>query len=316
LGRSEERGNLVLGSKVLFTKGKAVHGLLISKMIFQNNRWYFFMVNLILDFLVFYCITSTTQAQKDSTPDQNIFNKKYIVSYWHDTKKIIAEPIHWKAKQWSIFAGVLGVSVITYVYDNEIYNFFQQNRTERTESVSKYIIEPWGSGLYSIPLLTGIYITGINNDHHRNVALTGLKAFLLSGGAAQVTKFIFHRHRPGDDDPPNPYLWEGPFEFTTSYTSFPSGHTTTAFAVASALAQGYKDKLWVGITSYSVATIVGISRIHDGKHWPTDVIGGAALGTFIGSTLSKINFEKNKNLVIIPITIKGGYGLSFIYCFD
>lgn len=244
------------------------------------------------------------------------FNKEYIASYWHDAKKIVADPFHWRAKQWSVFAGLLGVSVVAYVYDKEIYDFFQRNRTEAGESISKYAIEPWGSGLYSIPLLAGIYITGNKNDRHRNVALTGLKAYLLSGGAAMVAKHIFHRHRPADDDPPNPYLWEGPFEFTTDYTSFPSGHTTTAFAIATVLAQGYKDKMWVGLTSYTVATLVGLSRIYDGKHWATDAIAGAAFGTFIGTVLSRINFTGDSKLTLNPLPVKGGYGFGMTYRLD
>jgi membrane-associated phospholipid phosphatase len=282
-------------------------------LVVKNKHRYFNSTKLILVLIIITCCHANSKSQSDTIPIQHNFSKKYIVSYWRDTKIIVTEPLHWKAKQWSVFAGVIGVSVVTYVYDKEIYNFFQKNRTETTDAISKYAIEPWGSGFYSLPLLAGIYFTGIKNDHHRNVALTGLKAFLLSGAAAQVAKYIFHRHRPGDNDPPNPYLWEGPFDFTTDYTSFPSGHTTTAFAVASVLAQGYKNKLWVGLASYSIASLVGISRINDGKHWATDIIAGAALGTFIGTTLSKINFYGNSKLAISPVPVMGGYGLSLAY---
>jgi membrane-associated phospholipid phosphatase len=282
-------------------------------LIVQNIHKNFYPNKFILVLIILICLPAIAKTQIDSTNINHSFNKKYIVSYWHDTKKIVIEPFHWKAKQWSLFAGVFGVSVIAYVYDKEVYDFFQRNRTETTDAICKYALEPWGSGLYSLPLLAGIYLTGMKNDHQQNVALTGLKAFLLSGGAAQVTKYVFHRHRPGDNEPPNPYLWEGPFEFTTDYTSFPSGHTATAFAVASVLAHGYKDKIWVGITSYTVAALVGLSRINDGKHWATDVIAGAALGTFIGMTLSKINFTDNPKFAISPLPIMGGYGLSVAY---
>lgn len=282
-------------------------------MIVQNINRNFFASQLILVLILINCLPAIARPQIDSTTSQHNFNSKYLVSYWHDTKKIVAEPFHWKAKQWSLFAGVVGVSVISYVYDKEIYDFFQRNRTETTDAISKYVISPWGNGIYSLPLLAGIYVTGIKNDHHRNVALTGLKAFLLSGGSAEVSKFIFHRHRPDDNDPPNPYLWEGPFQFTTDYTSFPSGHTTTAFAVASVLAHGYKDKIWIGLTSYTVAALVGISRINDGKHWATDAIAGAALGTFIGTTLSKINFTDKPKFAISPMPLMDGYGLSVAY---
>jgi membrane-associated phospholipid phosphatase len=276
----------------------------------------FYLNSLLLIITINVCLSKISLTQTNSVPGKQKFNKRYFVSYWHDTKKIAAEPFHWKAKQWSIFASILGVSVITYVYDKEIYDFFQKNRTETTDAISKYAISPWGNGIYSLPLLAGIYLTGIKNDHHRNIALTGLKAFLLSGGAAQVTKYIFHRHRPGDNDPTNPYLWEGPFEFTSDYTSFPSGHTTTAFAVASVLAYGYKDKIWVGITSYTIASLVGLSRINDGKHWASDVIAGAALGTFIGTVLSKSNFAKDSKLTFNPLPIKGAYGVGMTYRLD
>ncbi|MEZ5084568.1 MAG: phosphatase PAP2 family protein, partial [Bacteroidales bacterium] len=176
--------------------------------------------------------------------------------------------------------------------------------------ISQYFIEPWGSGLYSIPLLAGIYLTGSKNSRHRRIALTGVKAFILAGGATFIIKHLAHRHRPYEDDPPNPYLWDGPYPFTSDYTSFPSGHTATAFAIASVLAFGYKDKPWIGISSYTVASLVGLSRINDRKHWGSDVLIGAALGSFIGITLSKVNL---KRVHMTPTAFNGGYGLLLTY---
>lgn len=267
--------------------------------------------------VIFICsFSSFSFSQQDSLSEKVSFDKKYVVSYWHDTKKAVTEPGRWRGKQWGTVAGIVGAWTITYVYDEEIQNFFQRNRTQTTDDISKYLIEPWGSGLYSLPLLGVIYLTGLKNNHHRNVALTGLKAFLISGVAAVITKHLFHRHRPTDNEPSNAYLWEGPYPFTMDYTSFPSGHTTTAFAVASVLAYGYRDKIWVGITSYSIAALVGLSRLNDNKHWATDVIAGAALGTFVGLTLSKINFDGNKNIKISPTAFNGGYGVRIVYQLD
>ncbi len=240
-------------------------------------------------------------------------DKQYLFSYWHDTKAIVKEPFEWKARQWSAFAGIVGVGIIAYAYDQEIYDFFARNNSKASQNISKYMIEPWGSGLYSLPLLAGIYLTGTKESRHRRIALTGVKAYLLSGGAAIVSKHLFHRHRPNDDDPPDSKRWEGPFPFTTSYTSFPSGHTTTAFAIATVLAMGYHDKFWVGMTSYTLASLVALSRIHDRQHWGSDVVAGAALGFFIGATLSKVNLKKVK---VSPAAFRGGQGVKLTWALN
>jgi len=220
------------------------------------------------------------------------FNGKYLVSYWHDTKYIVTEPLRWKGQQWATFAGIATAWTVTFAMDEDIYEFFQSNRSGATNKTSKWV-EPFGSGYYSLPVLAGIYVLSDRHSRHRNIALTGLKAYILAGGAAAVGKHLFHRHRPDENDPPNPYLWDGPYPFTFDHVSFPSGHTTSAFAVASVLAMGYRDKPWVGIASYTLASLVGLSRVNDTRHWTSDVVAGAALGSFIGLTLSKIHFSKN-----------------------
>ena len=59
--------------------------------------------------------------------------------------------------------------------------------------------------------------------------------------------------------------------------AFPSGHTTAAFTIAGVLAFGLRSR-WVLGLAIVVATLVGLSRIVVGAHWPADVAGGAALG--------------------------------------
>lgn len=65
----------------------------------------------------------------------------------------------------------------------------------------------------------------------------------------------------------------------SSFNSFPSGHTATAFAGAEMLWQEYKDKSpWYGIAGYAVASGTGIFRIVNNRHWLTDVAAGAGIG--------------------------------------
>ena len=65
----------------------------------------------------------------------------------------------------------------------------------------------------------------------------------------------------------------------SSYTSFPSGHTATAFAAAEFLYQEYGDRsIWYGIVSYSAATATGVLRVYNNAHWFSDIIAGAGFG--------------------------------------
>ncbi|MCF6341460.1 MAG: phosphatase PAP2 family protein [Bacteroidales bacterium] len=226
-------------------------------------------------------------AQLNSFPDYSYKpDKQYFKSYWTVTKKITTGPARWKGKEWGIAAGVVTAGVVLYIYDDDINLFFQERQTAGKDNVSKYVFEPWGSGLYPAALLGGLYVYGLaaNSRKARQVALGGVQVFVMTAISTQIVKHLVHRHRPYQDEPPNPRLWEGPFR-GREYTSFPSGHTSTAFALASFFSSVYKDKIWVGILSYGIATGVGLSRIYDNKHWASDVLAGAALGYAIGKTV-------------------------------
>ena len=85
-------------------------------------------------------------------------------------------------------------------------------------------------------------------------------------------KYLFDRERPYERYPHRVH----PFS-TESSPSFPSGHTATAFALATSLSIKY-PKWYVIAPSAVWATSVGISRMNEGVHYPTDVLAGAAIG--------------------------------------
>lgn len=65
-------------------------------------------------------------------------------------------------------------------------------------------------------------------------------------------------------------------------SSFPSGHTTAAFAAATVFASEYKDDPLIPVIAYSAAGLIGISRVTENAHWATDVLAGFALGYTTG----------------------------------
>ncbi|PKP16189.1 MAG: hypothetical protein CVU06_15110, partial [Bacteroidetes bacterium HGW-Bacteroidetes-22] len=176
-----------------------------------------------------------------------------------------------------------------------------------------YGLEPWGSGVYLAPALAIVYTTGLisHNEKLQFAAFKSAEAWLFAAGAAQISKQVFHRHRPFES-PDDPFIFGGP-GLSSGYVSFPSGHTSTIFATATVWARVYADKPWIGLLSYSLATAVGISRIHDQQHWLSDVVAGAAIGYWIGSTLVPSNHRKTRSLTVTPCAGDGYYRLAICW---
>lgn len=71
--------------------------------------------------------------------------------------------------------------------------------------------------------------------------------------------------------------------------SFPSGHTSNSFTMAAVAERHYGWK--VGVPAYALATVVGLSRIQQDKHYLSDVVGGATLGYIVGRTVVRVNSQ-------------------------
>lgn len=91
----------------------------------------------------------------------------------------------------------------------------------------------------------------------------------------QSLKYTIDRTRPADKYPNDVFV-----DKPEHGKSFPSGHTTIAFAAATTVTLQYK-KWYIAVPAYLWAGAVGYSRMYEGKHYPSDVLGGAAVG--IGS---------------------------------
>ena len=127
-------------------------------------------------------------------------------------------------------------------------------------------------------------------DRLAELGLFGTEALLIGEGTGSVLKDIFGRARPWVDSTPNPDNWQllRGFHGGDKYRSFPSGHTVAAFAAAAAVSTE-TSRWWptgiyvIGPAMYGGAALVGLSRMYDNRHWASDVILGAAIGTFAGT---------------------------------
>jgi membrane-associated phospholipid phosphatase len=116
----------------------------------------------------------------------------------------------------------------------------------------------------------------------------GTEAVILANGVTGFLKGVLGRSRPfvSNATDPRDFRFAGGFT-TTERQSFPSGHTTTAFAAAAAVTSEIRRLKpralpYVATVMYGGATLVGLSRMYHDKHWASDVALGAAIGTFSG----------------------------------
>src|SRR5262249_34550370 len=114
------------------------------------------------------------------------------------------------------------------------------------------------------------------------IAFDAAMSGILSGGMTDVVKLIVGRARPEQG------LGAAHFDPFGGDKSFPSGHTTMAFAVGSVIA-AHSDQVWVKISAYSLASLVAFARVYHDAHWSSDVAASALLGTVVGETIVRFN---------------------------
>lgn len=245
------------------------------------------------------------QYTSGSLDRQDKIDGRFIASGFTDFKEVVISPIKWDKEEWIIAGGTALLGAMIYYVDDDIASEFQEFRNPETDNFSKYVLDPYGKGIYPLALFTGMYIVGSinNNEYTQSVALNATKTFAIAAVTAFGIKQLTGRKRPGQNTYLGPRAWAGPFSGGVD-SSFPSIHTTTAFAVASFLSSAYSDKIWIGIGSYTMATLVGLSRLNDDKHWASDVFVGAVIGYGIGKLVHS-NMLKRAGIVVIPVSSVG-----------
>jgi membrane-associated phospholipid phosphatase len=178
----------------------------------------------------------------------------------------------------------------------------QQNRFFHTSAkIFRTIAEP-GSVIIGV----GMYTTGrlANNDHLAELGLHGTEALFAGEAVGTVLKDFFGRARPFVDSVPNPDNWQlfRGLRHGGGYQSFPSGHTVAGFAAAAAVTAEtslwYPKATWViAPAMYGGAALIGLSRMYDNRHWASDVIMGAAIGTFAGIKIVRYHHQDPGNRI-------------------
>ncbi len=142
--------------------------------------------------------------------------------------------------------------------NHNIKQNIQKNYPNFSTSIDNYL---QFTPVVAVYVLNGVGIHGKNNFRDRTM-MYGISTLIITATNFSL-KHITQEQRPDG----------------SSFLSFPSGHTATAFAAAEFLHQEYKDiSVWYGIAGYTAAVATGALRMYNNRHWLSDVVAGAGIG--------------------------------------
>jgi hypothetical protein len=206
-----------------------------------------------------------------------------------DLTAVATAPAHASSRAWkqtAVAAGAVGAALLL---DDEIASLARRNDGGAADSIAD-AVEPFGGG-HSDKVIAGFLLYGMarGDDRARNVAFDAFVSSMLASKAiTPALKAVLHRQRPGDGDD----------------ESFPSNHATQAFTVATVISRHYAHRPWVGRLAYAVATGVAFARVQNDDHWASDVVAGAAIGSFVGHTVVTTN-ERRRATWTVQATRRG-----------
>lgn len=228
-----------------------------------------------------------------------------------DAKQVVSAPFRCERPEWvtagTAVAAVVGTGLLL---DKAGDRFFLRNATPSWDRAAKEVQNLGGTP--SLVIAGGTYLAGVVFKEPE-VRATGVDA-LVTMGLAQLLltlplKVAVGRSRPSRNQGTQDFH---PFQ---GGESFPSGHTTQAFALASVIAE-HADRPWVSAVSYSLAGLVGLARMEQRQHFLSDVVAGGLIGTFVGKAVVATNqglrarARATVSLSFAPTLQPGGYGFS------
>ena len=166
---------------------------------------------------------------------------------------------------------LLGAAALFYWNKEQVFLWLNHQHTYTADVILKYFTYI-GDGIFMLGL--GLLLLLFRM---RKLGVLMLLSFLLSGLLAQSIKRIEERPRPGLHFQNPDIIHRVDDVLLKGKNSFPSGHTTTAFATFSLLAFASRNK-FVQFLYFAIAVTIGYSRIYLGQHFAEDVLMGAAIG--------------------------------------
>ncbi|MDP2876223.1 MAG: phosphatase PAP2 family protein [Holophaga sp.] len=228
-----------------------------------------------------------------------------------DLKATWTAPAAWTSDEWTKLSmaalAVVGVSLA-----------LDRPTARAVERMDRTSYDPWGKrldtlgGLGTIAIAGGAYVGGLlfEQPKMREFGADAALSMLIAQLVVTIpVKYLAGRSRPIDD--------QGPYHFKPlrGGFSFPSGHASRAFALATVLSE-YADNPWISGLAYGGAALVGVSRLEQREHFVSDVVAGALIGTLSAkavmlrhSSLRGHGAKSRLTLTVAPSWINDSAGL-------
>ena len=239
-----------------------------------------------------------------TSPIEDLFQRNYWYLVLLDTREVFTSPARWDSRDWLTLGAIsAGVGVVM-VFDEDLQHAIRSVRTNTLTDIFDNV-QPLGNE-YAIGIVGSFYLWGeiFKDQRAKSTALDSIAATAIGPGIiVNATKYLVGRSRPTDG--------KGAYDFQpfSGHDSFMSGHTTEAFTLASVITEHY-DIPWVKVTAYALAGTVGYARLNNNRHWTSDVIVGAVVGTYVGKTVVHFNREHHR-IKLQPIVERDLQGAEF-----
>ena len=237
-------------------------------------------------------------------PDQ-ILSWAYAGRVLKDGGALLTSPLRWDTKDWLIAGGVAAAMGGVMLLDHEVRHVVQDNRSHAGDIAAKNM---GGFGVIApaVGMVTS-YVLGeaFGNVEAKQRAADAVEATVLTNLLfTYPLKFLLGRTRPVANRGSQDYH---PFNIGGSMPSF---HTAEAFIAAAVISEHW-DNPWVSALAYGAATGVGWSRIYEDRHWLSDVVLSAAIGTAVGKAVVALNRQRRDSAVsVVPLVAPGTWGAA------
>ena len=262
----------------------------------MNNQSKKLCVILLLTLVIFSSQQNSLFAESDSNKDK--LNKEFLLSCKDDFVEVLVSPKEWKGKNLLKFSAIVGAGLLLYALDGDIHQWSQDNRSSFSKDFFGFM-DHFGDGGLLLGLMTAFYASGelFRNNSLRKTALLSLESWLTAGVIVRGLKIVSGRARPYPGESSHSFH---PFSLRSRFNSFPSGHASSAFAVATVIAE-QSEKAYIDILAYSIAALAAVSRIHIDKHWPSDILIGSSIGYFVAKKICSLDEDRDSDRVRINL---------------